>query len=69
MLIWAKLPIKWQNDSIDFCTKLVAETGIALAPGAGFGKAGEGYVRFALVKEPEILENAAQKISVFLHNK
>ncbi len=33
---------------------------------AGFGKAGEGYVRFALVYEPEILENAVQKIAEFL---
>ena len=64
-----KLPKEWENDSVEFCTKLVAKTGVALAPGAGFGKAGEGYVRFALVKQPKILEAAAQKISVFLHNK
>ena len=69
MYLWAKLPKEWENNSVEFCTKLVAQTGVALAPGAGFGKAGEGYVRFALVKEPEILEAAAQKISVFLHNK
>ena len=68
MYIWAKLPEPWQHNSIDFCTKLVAETGVAVSPGAGFGKAGEGYVRFALVKEPEILELAAEKISVFLHS-
>ena len=68
MYIWAKLPEPWQYNSIDFCTKLVAQTGVAVSPGAGFGKAGEGYVRFALVKEPEILELAAEKISVFLQN-
>jgi aspartate/methionine/tyrosine aminotransferase len=69
MYLWAKLPKQWEHNSVEFCTKLVAETGVALAPGAGFGKAGEGYVRFALVKEPIILEKAAQEISVFLHNK
>ena len=68
MYIWAKLPEPWQDKSIDFCTKLVAQTGVAVSPGAGFGKTGEGYVRFALVKEPEILELAAEKISVFLQN-
>ena len=68
MYLWAKLPKVWENSSIEFCTKLVAQTGVALAPGAGFGKAGEGYVRFALVKEPKILEEAAEKISVFIHN-
>ena len=68
LYLWAKLPEPWQQDSIAFCTKLVAQTGVALSPGAGFGSAGEGYVRFALVKEPDILEEAVQKISVFLHN-
>ncbi|MDJ0727585.1 MAG: LL-diaminopimelate aminotransferase [Prochloraceae cyanobacterium] len=66
MYVWAKLPAPWQNSSIEFSTKLVAKTGVAVSPGAGFGKAGEGYVRFALVKDPEILELAAEKISAFL---
>ena len=69
MYLWAKLPSKWQNNSVEFCTRLVAETGIALAPGAGFGKSGEGYVRFALVKNPETLKEAVQKISAFLHKR
>ncbi len=66
MYVWAKLPAPWQNKSVEFCTELVAATGVAASPGAGFGKAGEGYVRFALVREPEILELAASKISEFL---
>ena len=66
MYLWAKLPEPWQNNSIDFCTKLVAKTGVALSPGAGFGKSGEGYVRFALVQDPQILEAAVTKISQFL---
>ena len=68
MYLWAKLPQPWQNNSVAFCTKLVAETGVAVSPGAGFGKSGEGYVRFALVQEPETLQLAAEKISVFLQN-
>jgi len=67
MYIWAKLPEPWQNNSIDFCTKLVAQTGVAVAPGAGFGEAGEGYVRFALVKDPATLQKAARKIQQFLN--
>jgi aspartate/methionine/tyrosine aminotransferase len=66
MYVWAKLPQPWQNNSVDFCTKLVAQTGVAVAPGSGFGQAGEGYVRFALVKEPEILRQAVTKIQQFL---
>jgi aspartate/methionine/tyrosine aminotransferase len=66
MYVWAKLPEPWQKNSIKFCTELVLSTGIAVSPGAGFGKTGEGYVRFALVYEPDILEKAVQKIAEFL---
>jgi len=66
MYIWARLPEPWTNDSIKFCTQLVEKTGVAASPGAGFGKAGEGYVRFALVHEPAILEAAVERISSFL---
>ena len=69
MYIWAKLPRQYAHNSIKFCTELVKETGVAVSPGAGFGKAGEGYVRFALVKESEILKTAAQEISVLLRKK
>ena len=66
MYIWAKLPKPWQNNSVDFCTKLVTQTGVAASPGAGFGQSGEGYVRFALVKEPDTLRHAVQQIQQFL---
>ena len=66
MYIWAKLPERWSHNSIDFCTQLVEKTGVAASPGAGFGKSGEGYVRFALVHEPPILEKAVEKIAEFL---
>jgi aspartate/methionine/tyrosine aminotransferase len=66
MYVWAKLPEPWQNKSIEFCCELVAATGVAASPGAGFGKTGEGYVRFALVREPKVLELAANKIAEFL---
>ncbi len=66
MYVWAKLPEPWSNDSIKFCTQLVEQTGVAASPGAGFGKAGEGYVRFALVHEPAILETAVERIAGFL---
>ncbi|MEM7796074.1 MAG: LL-diaminopimelate aminotransferase [Cyanobacteria bacterium P01_C01_bin.118] len=66
MYLWAKLPAKFSSDSIDFCVRLVEATGVALAPGRGFGKSGEGYVRFALVQPPEILEKAAQQIVEFM---
>ena len=66
MYLWAKLPDIWNKSSVEFCTQLVHETGVALSPGSGFGESGEGYVRFALVQEPEVLQLAATKISEFL---
>ena len=66
MYIWAKLPERWSHNSIEFCTQLVEKTGVAASPGAGFGKSGEGYVRFALVHEPQILEKAVDKIAEFM---
>lgn len=70
MYIWAKLPetlpYDWAQRSIEFCTKLVAETGVALSPGRGFGPSGEGYVRFALVQSPDELRLAIQKIGEFI---
>lgn len=69
MYIWAKLPARlpngWTNRSIDFCTALVKETGVALSPGRGFGESGEGYVRFALVHSPETLTAGIERIGAF----
>ena len=65
MYVWAKLPEPWAIDSVKFCTQLVASTGVAASPGAGFGKSGEGYVRFALVESPEILAEAVRRIAEF----
>jgi aspartate/methionine/tyrosine aminotransferase len=66
MYIWAKLPPQWSGNSLDFCTKLVAATGVAISPGIGFGAAGEGYVRFALVHSPSVLQLAVDRMARFL---
>ncbi len=65
LYLWVKLPEAWAQRSMEFCTHLVATTGIALAPGIGFGKAGEGYVRIALVHSPEILDQAIEQLCQF----
>lgn len=68
MYVWAKLPEPWNTDSIKFCTHLVETTGVAASPGAGFGKFGEGYIRFALVCDPDVLETAVNRIASVLHS-
>jgi aspartate/methionine/tyrosine aminotransferase len=64
--LWAPLPPPWQDRSLEFCLRLLQETGVALAPGRGFGANGEGYVRFALVQEAEKLQQAVAHIATFL---
>lgn len=66
MYAWAPLPEPWTGRSKEFCTQLVEATGVAASPGAGFGKSGEGYVRFALVHSSEILREAVDRIGTFL---
>lgn len=66
MYIWAKLSPEWAHDSKEFCTELVSHTGVAASPGIGFGKCGEGYVRFALVHEPAKLQLAVDRMAKFL---
>jgi aspartate/methionine/tyrosine aminotransferase len=68
MYVWAKLPEQWAHNSIGFCTQMVEKTGIAASPGSGFGKMGEGYVRFALVWDPPVLEEAVERIAEFLNS-
>ncbi len=66
LYVWAPLPASWQGRSMEFCIQLVENTGVAISPGTGFGKAGEGYVRFALVHDSPILETAVDRIAQFL---
>ncbi len=65
MYVWTRLPAGL-TDSFDFTVGLAGETGVCLAPGRGFGKRGEGFVRFALVREPDVLLEAVKKIFDFL---
>jgi aspartate/methionine/tyrosine aminotransferase len=63
MYVWTRLPE--ELDDLEFCKNLVAQTGVALAPGRGFGPGGYGYVRFALVQPESVLREAIQLIGEF----
>jgi LL-diaminopimelate aminotransferase len=52
--IWAKIPQGYT--SIEFTKKLLDEAGIAVTPGIGYGKEGEGYIRFSLTISDDRLE-------------
>lgn len=58
--VFTRLP-GGQTDSTAFCKDLLEKTGIVATPGVGFGRSGEGYVRFTLtVGEPEIRQALAR---------
>lgn len=70
MYLWAKLPEQFQADgSLVFAENLLRNTGIALAPGAGFGQEGEGYVRFALVTHDKRFHDLLLRLKQFLRRE
>ena len=54
------------RDSARFTTELLRDTGVALAPGAGFGESGEGYVRLCFAAREQTLSEALRRIREYL---
>nr|WP_245164982.1 pyridoxal phosphate-dependent aminotransferase [Stappia sp. 28M-7] len=51
------------SDSRELAKRIVAETGVGLAPGSAFGEAGEGFLRLCFARSAEHLETAAQRLA------
>ncbi|HXV19195.1 MAG TPA: LL-diaminopimelate aminotransferase [Candidatus Omnitrophota bacterium] len=65
--VWTRIPNKYSAlTALEFCTLMVDEIGVAVAPGTGFGEYGEGFVRFALVEPVDRIKLALQKIKQLL---
>jgi alanine-synthesizing transaminase len=64
MFVWARYPQEWRErmGSIDFALKLLEEAEVAVSPGRGFGEAGEGFLRLALVENEHRLRQAVRQI-------
>jgi alanine-synthesizing transaminase len=63
MFVWARIPQPWaQMGSINFAMKLLDEGGVAVSPGRGFGKDGEGHLRLAIVENTQRLRQAVREI-------
>ena len=60
------MAIEGLTDSAAFAERLVGETGVALAPGAAFGPAGEGYLRLCFASSEEILQMALARFDEFM---
>jgi LL-diaminopimelate aminotransferase len=58
--LWAEVPRGYT--SVSFTERLLREAGVLTTPGSGFGKAGEGFVRFSLTVPSERLREAANRV-------
>ena len=58
---WCKLPAG--RGSEEWVMDLIARKGIISTPGNGFGEQGEGYVRFTLCSDIEVLKQVAEHLA------
>jgi LL-diaminopimelate aminotransferase len=58
--IWARIPPGYT--SVDFAKKLLDEVKIVVTPGIGYGKEGEGYIRFSLTISDDRLEEGISRL-------
>jgi len=67
MFAWAPIPDQYAHlGSLEFAKLLIQETGVAVAPGVGFGEYGDQYIRLALVENEQRIRQAARNIKKFL---
>lgn len=62
--VWPRVPAGF--DSAGFVSTLIERAGIVGTPGSGFGKEGEGYVRFALTADAGRLREAITRLAATL---
>ncbi len=67
MFAWAPLPERFAHlGSVEFSKRLIEQADLAVAPGAGFGEYGDGFVRVALVENEQRIRQAARNLKRFL---
>jgi alanine-synthesizing transaminase len=63
MFAWAPIPEQFADmGSLEFAKFLLSEGKVAVSPGIGFGKEGDGYIRFALVENEQRIRQAIRGI-------
>ncbi|GIW91659.1 MAG: aminotransferase [Pirellulaceae bacterium] len=65
MFVWAPIPEPWRSrmSTMDFAMMLLEKADVAVSPGSGFGSAGEGFLRLALVENENRLRQAVRQIA------
>jgi len=63
MFLWVKIPEPYiQMGSVRFSVEMMNRANVAVAPGAGFGVEGEGYLRLALVENENRVTQALKQM-------
>jgi LL-diaminopimelate aminotransferase len=62
LYVWLPIP-RSAASSLEFTANLLDQTGVLVAPGIGFGKSGEGYVRVALCDDEARLREAGRRMT------
>jgi LL-diaminopimelate aminotransferase len=61
LYVWAKIPEGY--NSVDFTADLLEQVGVAVTPGVGYGRSGEGYVRLSLTIPDAALVKGLSRLS------
>ena len=70
MFVWAPIPGEFvEMGSMEFARHLLREAGVVVSPGVGFGREGEGHVRFALIEPEDRLREAGERIGRVLRQR
>jgi LL-diaminopimelate aminotransferase len=64
--VWTQVPEQHKELSCMGLVEELIKVGVIITPGIGFGKYGEGFVRFALTQPVEIIKEALERIQKIL---
>jgi alanine-synthesizing transaminase len=63
MFVWVAIPEPYaQMGSIRFAVEMMNRANVAVAPGAGFGEEGDGFLRLALVENENRIKQALKQM-------
>jgi alanine-synthesizing transaminase len=70
MFVWAEIPEEFRAmRSLEFAKLVLSRAKVGVSPGIGFGEAGDGFVRFALVENEQRIRQAARGIKRLLSER
>ena len=67
LFIWARVPNGYS--SVEFATDLLDKVGVAVTPGVGYGRHGEGYVRLSLTVPDATVVKGLSQLSAWRDTK